>query len=107
MMRVARGPPTASCCRRPALAAAEGFQQSLMELVGCLDLRGVPKLGELDELGLRDAPCCGAAQLGIVAKLFGEFRGCAICPRRGAIQLSDHQQRRHPRSEEHTSELQS
>ena len=66
-----------------------------MELVRCLDLWGVPQLRELDEVGLGDAPCRGAAQLGIVAKLVGEFCGCAICPRRRAIQLSDHQQRRH------------
>ena len=58
-----------------ALKRAETPQQSFMELIRCLDLRGVPQVRELDELGVGDALGGRAAQLGIVSRLLRKIRG--------------------------------
>jgi hypothetical protein len=46
-----------------------------MDLIRCLDLRGVPQVRELNELGVGDALGGRAAQLGIVSRLLRKIRG--------------------------------
>src|SRR5262249_49682105 len=50
-------------------------QQSFMELIRCPDMRAVPQVRELDELGVADALGGRATQLGIVSKLLRKIRG--------------------------------
>ncbi len=60
------------------LTGIDTLRQSLMELIRRLDLRRVLQFRKLDELGVRDASCGGAAQLGIVSKLLCESCRCAV-----------------------------
>src|SRR5258707_8697933 len=60
------------------LTGIDTLRQSLMELIRRLDLRRVLQFRKLDELGVRDASCGGAGQLGIVSKLLCESCRCAV-----------------------------
>src|SRR2546423_423479 len=72
--------------------ATKMLDESLVKLLGVLDLRRVAKLREWDERGVLDALLGHPTEIGVVAESFCDLRRRSILADRCRILLPNHQQ---------------